>query len=100
MSDGKDDWTAGPWTVREGDGNYLFEVVAVTGRGKEIVVCRPAGHSRRANARLIAAAPEMLTALRRAREAVNAIMLSTHSISFDADLRAIDTAIECATKVQ
>lgn len=52
--------------------------------------------NRLANARLIAAAPEMLAALERAREAVSAIVLSTHSVSFDADLRAIDAAIAAA----
>jgi len=36
----------------------------------------------------------LVKALLRAREAVNAIVLSTHSISFDADLRAIDLALE------
>ena len=36
----------------------------------------------------------LVEALLRAREAVNAIVLSTHSISFDADLRAIDMALE------
>lgn len=36
---------------------------------------------------------QMAEALRRSREAVNAVVLSTHSVSFDADLRAIDTAL-------
>ena len=35
----------------------------------------------------------LVEALRRSREAVNAVVLSTHSVSFDADLRAIDAAL-------
>jgi hypothetical protein len=55
--------TPGPWTVREGDGNYLWEVAGKTPRGKDRVICRPAGSDRQANARLIAAAPDLLAAL-------------------------------------
>jgi hypothetical protein len=36
---------------------------------------------------------QLLIALKRAREAVNAIVLSTHSVSFKADLDAIDEAL-------
>ncbi len=35
----------------------------------------------------------LLKVLERAREVVNAVVLSTHSVSFDADLRAIDEAL-------
>ena len=48
--------------------------------------------------RLIAAAPYLLAALERAREAVNAIVVSTRSVSFTADLRAIDAAIYLAKR--
>jgi len=36
---------------------------------------------------------QMAEALRRARESVNAVVLSTHSVSSNADLRTIDNAL-------
>lgn len=42
----------------------------------------------------------LVEALRRSREAVNAVVLSTHSVSFDADLRAIDAALQAHEAAQ
>jgi hypothetical protein len=60
--------TPEPWEHRHGgSSNYLDEVVATTNRGKKIVIARiPASAGRAAafaNACLIAAAPDMLSAL-------------------------------------
>lgn len=52
--------TRGPWELREADGNYLFQVVGKTARGKDEVICRPAGKNRKANGHLLAAALELL----------------------------------------
>lgn len=60
----KNPWTPGPWTVAEGGGNYLWEVRAQneTARARR-TIARPSGPDRHANARLIAAAPDLAEAL-------------------------------------
>ena len=91
--------TAGPWKrsdygqIVAPDGkDVCFRSVTTMCSGSEESIAES-----EANTDLIAAAPDLLAALIRAREAVNAIVLSTHSVSFDADLRAIDAAISKAT---
>lgn len=58
--------TPSPWTVIAGKGQYAFEVSGKTPRGKDLVVARVGGGplARESNAHLIAAAPELLAALR------------------------------------
>ena len=90
--------TAGPWSYTKLQGDHMiiggdgFRVANMVD-GNKI----RSGLEKTANALLTAAAPELLAALKRAREAVNAIVLSTHSVSFEADLRIIDAAIAKAT---
>ena len=57
--------TPAPWVRRIGVGQYAEEVVAKSPRGKDIVVARVGGgmDKREANARLIAAAPDLLAEL-------------------------------------
>lgn len=70
-----DAWTPGPWTVHEDPtSNYLFEIVAKTPRGLTRPVARvvggPFAEQRQANAALLAAAPQLVDALREEREEV------------------------------
>lgn len=81
--------TPGPWIADVRSENCAFIEGPPTSYGE----CY---FENAADARLIAAAPELLAALKRAREAVNAIVLSTHSVSFTADLKAIEAAISKA----
>ena len=59
--------TPGPWEPRESKtSNYLWEIVATSKRGITYVIARlakPNQGEREANARLIAAAPDLLAAL-------------------------------------
>jgi hypothetical protein len=65
-------WTAGPWVMRGAD-TYRWQVETASAPKKAIVVARITTPSRggaaasEANARLIAAAPEMAEAIRSAR---------------------------------
>lgn len=54
--------TPGEWAVRDGNGQYAYEVVGKTRRGKDLVVARVGGGplARGDNARLIADAPKLL----------------------------------------
>lgn len=66
--------TAGPWTSGQVGNGQVFDIIGadVTGRGREIVGSFRASQNRdanEANARLIAAAPELLAAL----EIINAL---------------------------
>lgn len=62
--------TPGPWLLREGSGNYLWEVVVERRAGRSPrVICRPSGDHREANARLIAAAPDLLAAIKNSDDA-------------------------------
>lgn len=64
-------WTPGPWIVAEGDGQYLWEVRAPNEPAKaRRTIARPSGRDRLANARLIAAAPDLAEALEQAAEAL------------------------------
>lgn len=62
--------TPGPWTAREGTTTGM-EVVATKPRGGIYTVARCGGKDREANAHLIAAADDMLAALRAMDEADN-----------------------------
>lgn len=64
--------TPRPWIAREGTTTGA-EVMARTPRGREYVVARCAGKDREANARLIAAAPDLLEALRDAVSQIEAL---------------------------
>ena len=57
--------TPGPWTIESSvNSNYGCEVHSVAAKVKaKRVVCRLGGPDRNANARLIAAAPDLLSAL-------------------------------------
>lgn len=58
--------TPGPWSVFDNpNGNYGCEVIAITKVKAKRVVCRVGGPDRVANARLIAAAPDLLEVVRR-----------------------------------
>jgi hypothetical protein len=55
--------TPGPWTIYENpESHYRLEVVANTKVKRERVVCRVGGPDGEDNARLIAAAPDLLAA--------------------------------------
>ena len=57
--------TPGPWSaVNNPSSNYGLEVIADVKVKAKRVVCRVSGPDRDANARLIAAAPELLAALK------------------------------------
>ena len=83
--------TPGPWVVRDGGTGYINQI----GIDPSIGCAYGAGEEVDANARLIAAAPEMLNALRRA-----ALALAFGAENFPAmsdDYKAVSAAIEKAT---
>ena len=90
MMEGKH--TPGPWTVGR---DYCF---GPQGIGVGVIVAACPNHEAQANARLIAAAPDMLEALRRVKEELRLIRMKDTDAVYDVMLRTdIDAAIARAT---
>lgn len=87
--------TAGPWAVREYDSEHLALISANEGAGITrnggIYVARVQGPDNRANARLIAAAPELLAAASEGLQALVGVdrLLHKHGMMTGADCPAI-----------
>jgi len=68
--------TPGPWVFREPEGDELHEIYAENG-GE--LICFPVWtHNQKENIPLIAAAPEMLSALRAARDDLSDLLEVAH----------------------
>jgi hypothetical protein len=92
-----DKHTLGPWTIRYGGGTEGF---TIAGNGRSGIVCEcylPCGHDEfaPANARLIAAAPDLLAA---AKRALNVLKAQGESVRPGNALGALSAAIDKAER--
>lgn len=85
-------FTKGPWRV-DPDKNGYYDVIPESGNGMAVVGCE--GIDNEANARLIAAAPELLEALVKARQEL-ANLPSSYGYQFT-HIADMDSAIAKAT---
>jgi hypothetical protein len=84
--------TPGPWVFRDPEGDELHEIYAESGRE---LICFPVWtHNQKANIPLIAAAPELLAALKGAKDEL--IVLYEECYPNDEDDNDVTAAIDMA----
>lgn len=83
--------TPGPWVAREGTSTGM-EVVAKKPRGGDYVIARCGGKDRESNAHVMAAADEMLAALRAVRRGMVQWSIAEHAPEWNVIADAIAKA--------
>lgn len=90
--------TTGPWEFDQYGNSF---VVTAKDRAYDVAVVRNIGNeNNEANARLIAAAPALLSAAQKARAALSELIATHDPIVYAEALRALDAAIGAATGEQ
>jgi len=86
--------TPGPWIIEEEDGLYIVQDAA---REMDPIYVDQQNDEREANARLIAAAPDLLAAAIEARLALSELLTTKDPVVYAYALKALDAAIAKAT---